>query len=138
MDSVPIPKISKRSWTPAPLWQATRRVPPRHITADMTCDTVIVGAGITGLAIAENLSQTQSVVVLDARRIGEGSSGWNAGILSVDTTVDLHQVELQFGAEQAKALVASLSDILAHTKQNLKLSHALCCSQVTACNSTQR
>jgi glycine/D-amino acid oxidase-like deaminating enzyme len=121
MDLVPIPKILERSWTPAPLWQVTRRTQPRHITADMTCDTVVVGAGITGLAIAENLSQTQSVVVLDARRIGESSSGWNAGILSVDTTVDLHQVELQFGVEQAQTLVASLSDILAHTKRNLQL-----------------
>jgi len=87
----------------------------------MTCDTVIVGAGITGLAIAENLSQWQSVVVVDARRIGEGSSGWNAGILSVDTTVDLHTVEAQFGSDEAKRLVASLSGILAQTKQNLQL-----------------
>jgi glycine/D-amino acid oxidase-like deaminating enzyme len=121
MDFAPRPKILKRSWTPAPLWQVTRRTQPRHLTADTSCETVVVGAGITGLAIAEKLSQSQSVVVLDARRIGEGASGWNAGILSVDTTVDLHQVEKHFGDEQAQKLVSSLSAILAQTKENLAL-----------------
>jgi len=117
----PIPKIKERSWKPAPLWQVTRTSTPRSINADQNCETVIVGAGITGLSIALSLSQTQHVVVLDAARIGEGSSGWNAGILSVDTTIDLRTVEGAFGDDEAKALIDSLIDALAQTKQSLAL-----------------
>src|ERR1700722_10768311 len=117
----PIPKIKERSWKPAPLWQVTRTATPRSINADQTCETVIVGAGITGLSIALSLSQTQHVVVLDAQRVGEGSSGWNAGILSVDTTIDVRTVEETFGDDEAKALIDSLIDALASTKETLAL-----------------
>lgn len=116
MDSKSIPAVLTGP-SPAPLWQSERSTPPRSASSDMTCDTVVVGAGITGLAIAENLSRSRSVVVLDAAQIGSGSSGWNAGILSVDTTVDLRAVEDQFGQEQAEWLVTSLSDVLNCTRQ---------------------
>jgi len=127
MDVTSIPRVSNHH-TPAPLWRLERDIKqiPRAIDADMTCDTVVVGAGITGLAVAENLSRqlapnAHSVVVLDAGRIGTGSSGWNAGILTVDTTIDLSEIEEQYGEDQARKLVSDLSDILTRTKQNLNL-----------------
>jgi len=127
MDVSSIPRVSNQH-TAAPLWRLERDIEqiPRAIDADMTCDTVVVGAGITGLAVAENLSRhsennAHSVVVLDAGRIGQGSSGWNAGILTVDTTIDLSEIEEQYGEDQARKLVSDLSNILTRTKQNLNL-----------------
>lgn len=115
------PKIAQRNWTPSPFWKTQRATLPQHLMRDIVCDTVIVGAGITGLSIANSLADSQNVVVLDARRIGEGSSGWNAGILSVATTVDLQEVENHLGRDDAKALVASLAAVLERTKASLNL-----------------
>lgn len=119
MDSPP--KILQRSWTPAPLWQVSRRFPPRQVNADMSCQTLVVGAGITGLSIARAMSRCQAVIVVDAGQIGESSSGWNAGILSLDTTVDLREVEQNFGEAKTKALVASLRAALEETRESLQL-----------------
>ncbi len=115
------PKILERSRKPAPFWQVSRRFPPRQVNADMSCKTLVVGAGITGLSIAKALSRSQSVIVLDAGQIGESSSGWNAGILSLDTTVDLREVEENFGEAKTKALVASLRAALEETRESLQL-----------------
>lgn len=120
-----LPKILERSWAPAPLWHVERQELPKIVSSNMSCDTVVVGAGVIGLSIGYSLSQTQKIVVLDARRIGEGSSGWNAGILSVDTTIDLRVLESVFGEEQAQELVTALAKVLQATKNKLALDDSL-------------
>jgi glycine/D-amino acid oxidase-like deaminating enzyme/nitrite reductase/ring-hydroxylating ferredoxin subunit len=57
------------------LWMTQEAVAPqaRHLTEDLVCDVVIVGAGIAGLSVAYELSQVgKSVVVLDRGAIAGG------------------------------------------------------------------
>src|SRR3954447_26481568 len=57
------------------LWMIQDAVAPeaRRLAEDLTCDVVIVGAGIAGLSVAYELSQIgKKVVVLDRGRIAGG------------------------------------------------------------------
>jgi len=109
----------------SPLWRHQRDgclAPPVSLQADIICDFAVVGAGIAGLAIARRLSEKHDVVVLDANQIAEGASGWNAGILSVATTIDLTVVEKLIGADGVKLLLATLESVLSSFKEKLGLS----------------
>ncbi len=56
------------------LWMTGARVPPAaKLSKNLTCDTVVIGAGIAGLSCAYELAaEGQSVVVLTRGRIGDG------------------------------------------------------------------
>lgn len=95
----------------APYWQVTSsRNSFPFIDRDIKCDTAIIGGGVTGLSIAFELARHRDVVVLEGGAILSGSSGWNAGILSLATTIDLRLVTDHFGEERARSLYRHLSD----------------------------
>lgn len=74
---------------------------------DDTTDIAVIGSGYAGLCCALELAQAgSSVVVIDARRIGEGASTRNAGFLSGRSGVG-KQVDLpaKFGPAMANALL---------------------------------
>ncbi len=67
------------------MWAATcdpgPALPP--LVGDRTADVVIVGAGFTGLSTAVELARRypeRGVVVLEAKRVGNGASGRNGGM----------------------------------------------------------
>ncbi len=54
------------------------------LSGDERCDSAIIGAGLTGLAIARRLVELrpgERVVIVDAQRVGYGASGRNAGFV---------------------------------------------------------
>jgi glycine/D-amino acid oxidase-like deaminating enzyme len=54
----------------------------RRDARELTADTVVVGAGIAGCAVARSLAESgRSVVVVDRDGIGAGASGRNGGFL---------------------------------------------------------
>jgi glycine/D-amino acid oxidase-like deaminating enzyme len=58
--------------------------PPRVLDRDISADWVIVGAGFAGLSAAHRIATQapgERVVVLDAQRVGWGSSGRNSGFM---------------------------------------------------------
>ncbi len=60
------------------------RPEPLRLSGTVHTDWVVVGAGFTGLAAARRLAQlcpNDRVVVVDAQRAGEGSSGRNSGFM---------------------------------------------------------
>ncbi|HVO90092.1 MAG TPA: FAD-dependent oxidoreductase [Casimicrobiaceae bacterium] len=65
------------------IWKAAAQCNPRApLTRDLTVDVAIVGGGITGLMCAHALAYDGlKVAVLEARRIGEGSTGNSTGNL---------------------------------------------------------
>ena len=89
------------------------------VTSNLKCDTAVIGAGATGLSVALPLSEKQKVVVVDAGLLGEGATGWSAGILSSATTVDLRQVESLVGEAEARSLAFFLSDSALQVKHSL-------------------
>ena len=78
--------------TGKPLWLDSRRIPLRvsRLTREASCDVAIIGAGITGALAAHQLLRAGcSVVVLDKRRAGYGSTAASTGLLlfQPDTTI---------------------------------------------------
>ncbi len=60
------------------------------ISKDISCNFLIVGAGITGLSAARklaNLFPKERIIIVDSQRAGEGASSRNSGYL-VDTTLN--------------------------------------------------
>lgn len=72
------------------------------LDADLTCEIVIVGGGITGALAAYRLSQEGlDIVLLDKRDIGSGSTAACTGLLQYEIDVDLSDLIDTVGQEPA-------------------------------------
>lgn len=90
------------------VWRGTA-APTDHppLSGDASCDVLIVGGGITGLTLALLLArQGRQVIVLEAERIGSGSTGNSTGNLYVTVSRGLHGVLSRWGADVACEVVA--------------------------------
>ncbi|QGF24042.1 NAD(P)/FAD-dependent oxidoreductase [Raineyella fluvialis] len=80
---------------------------------DVSCDVLIVGAGIVGLTTA--LAATRagaSVVVVDAARIGAGTSASTPGVASILHGVSCQVIEETHGSDAVMRYVAELERAL--------------------------
>ncbi|MCA9838303.1 MAG: FAD-dependent oxidoreductase [Trueperaceae bacterium] len=69
----------------------------------MTCDVVIMGAGITGALIADKLSKEgASVIVLDKRDVARGSTSASTALLQYEIDTHLSELIQKRGKEQAE------------------------------------
>ena len=83
-------------------------------------DVVVVGGGYAGLSCATELALAgRSVTVLDIRRIGEGASGRNAGLVSgragISKMIDL---EAYVGPDRAAAILNEADEAYVHFQQS--------------------
>ena len=106
----------------APTWyEASARSHPTwpSLDGDVRADVCVIGGGYTGLSCALHLAERgHRVVLLEARRIGNGASGRNGGQLGSGHRRDQPTLERELGeerarllwsmAEEAKALVRAL------------------------------
>lgn len=66
------------------------------------CDVAIVGGGITGALIADRLTaRGATVVVVDRRSIGEGSTAASTALLQYDVDQPLVQLARTVGIDRA-------------------------------------
>lgn len=76
-----------------------------RLDADLRCDVVVVGAGITGAPIADELAgHGHDVVVLDQRDVCWGSTSASTALLQYE--IDTHAIDLAKCYDQATALLA--------------------------------
>jgi len=76
-----------------------------RLDADLRCDVVVIGAGITGALIADELaSHGHDVVVLDQRDVAWGSTAASTALLQYE--IDTHATDLAERYDQASALLA--------------------------------
>src|SRR5215813_9885011 len=89
-------------------WQAeATSAAPRPLDARITADVAIVGAGITGVALALWLARVgPRPVVLEAREIAAGASGRNGGFLLGGTAETYAAARERYGAERARRIWA--------------------------------
>ncbi|MEO1600281.1 MAG: FAD-binding oxidoreductase [Pseudomonadota bacterium] len=93
----------------ASLWAATAiRTPERPaLQGETEAETVIVGAGFTGLSAALHLAEAgQDVMVLEAGTVGWGASGRNGGQVNPGLKQDPAETEARHGPDLGPRMVA--------------------------------
>ncbi|WP_395337569.1 FAD-dependent oxidoreductase [Novosphingobium sp. BL-8H] len=92
-----------------------------------TADWAVIGAGLTGLAAARRLAELhpdQTVLLLDARPVGWGSSGRNAGFV-----IDLpHKFDLDGGEPERMNRVVRLNTAAISDLDRLVAEHSIDCN----------
>jgi len=84
-------------------WFVASPQPPRHdINESITCDVLIVGAGITGSLVAERLTrQGLDVVIIDREIPGRGSTAASTSMLLWEIDRPLTTLSEYYGLERA-------------------------------------
>lgn len=92
-----------------PVWKATaERIEFPRLERDIEVDVAIIGGGITGITTAYCLSKEgKKVVVLEALKIGEGTTGYSTGNLYAVVDERLYQVRKHFDEDTMRKVVAS-------------------------------
>ncbi|WP_207425595.1 FAD-dependent oxidoreductase [Pedobacter sp. SYSU D00535] len=80
-----------------------------QLTGDVQADVAVIGGGITGITAAYLLAKAgKSVVVLEARKIAEGSTGYSTGNLYATIGGDgMHSIASKFSEEKLREVVES-------------------------------
>ena len=87
-----------------------------RLTASTTADVVVIGAGITGALIADRLTQAgHSVVVLDQRDVGAGSTSASTALLQYEIDTPLTELIERYGTESGvgayQACLRAISEV---------------------------
>jgi glycine/D-amino acid oxidase-like deaminating enzyme len=101
------------SGMPASYWAATAEPGPSIPAFDGSekAETVVIGAGYTGLSAALHLAERgRSVLVLDANEPGWGASGRNNGQVVAALKHEPHEIEQRFGLERGAELIRSIGE----------------------------
>jgi glycine/D-amino acid oxidase-like deaminating enzyme len=112
--------------SPQPFWPLKNGLlsvyPP--LNGDVTCDVVVLGAGISGAFVAEALAREGlDVVVLDKREVGGGSTSASTALLQYEIDAPLIALSKRIGrrdAEQSYLLcqesIGSIERLVAHLR----------------------
>ncbi len=90
---------------------------PKHryepLSGSLTCDVVIVGAGITGLTAGLLLKREgKRVVILERDQVGSGTSGYTTAHLTTMHDSDYSELEDSFGRDGTQAVARSMADAI--------------------------
>jgi glycine/D-amino acid oxidase-like deaminating enzyme len=98
---------------PDSYWAATAAAGPpvAEFDGSETAETVVIGAGYTGLSAALHLAERgRRVLVLDAHEPGWGASGRNNGQVVAALKHEPHEIEQRFGQERGRALIRAIGE----------------------------
>ena len=99
-------------------WFATSSHPPRRdLPENVTCDALIVGAGITGSLVAERLTrQGLDVIIVDRELAGRGSTVASTSMLLWEIDRPLRELSELYGFERASRAYRASLDAVAGLK----------------------
>jgi glycine/D-amino acid oxidase-like deaminating enzyme/nitrite reductase/ring-hydroxylating ferredoxin subunit len=93
----------------------------KTFTGNSEADAVIIGGGITGLTSALLLSDMgMKVILLEARKVGMGTTGNSTGNLYVTVDEHLSTIRKKWNADVMKAVVTSRSEALNLIEVNVR------------------
>ncbi|WP_459570617.1 NAD(P)/FAD-dependent oxidoreductase [Cupriavidus sp. 8B] len=103
--------MSAKPSLPQSLWAATAIAPGHYPEArgNITVQTVVVGAGYTGLSAALHLAAAgQNVLVLESAEPGWGASGRNGGQIISGLKINPDELEAMFGAQAGARMALTM------------------------------
>ncbi|HKX12863.1 MAG TPA: FAD-dependent oxidoreductase [bacterium] len=92
------------------LWRALQKETPAYprLDRDIEVDVAIVGAGITGITAAIQLVKAgKKVAILEALKVGGGTTGDSTGNLYVAVQPYYHKIKSKFDGRVVRAIAAS-------------------------------
>ena len=83
--------------------QLNKKIPTRSLKENASCDVCIVGAGISGVTSAYYFLKdtTASVLLLEAKKLGHGATGHNAGQLASYLEESFESLVTKYGITKA-------------------------------------
>ena len=99
-------------------WFSTSSHPPRReLSENLSCDALIVGAGITGSLVAERLTrQGLDVIIVDRELPGRGSTAASTSMLLWEIDKPLRELSEIYGFERASRAYLASRDAVAGLK----------------------
>ncbi|WP_191907039.1 FAD-dependent oxidoreductase [Adhaeribacter soli] len=104
-------------------WEATTPHRPEFPALDgnIDVDVAIIGGGITGITTALQLTNAgKKVAVLEARRVGGGTTGWSTGNLYVPVGFYLHNIARSRNQEVASTVARARYAALDYIEQQTR------------------
>lgn len=104
------------------LWDAisTRKTTFPQLTEDLDVDVAIIGAGITGITAANQLLNSgKTVAILEANRVGSGTTGYSTGNLYVTVQPFYQEIAAAFDVETAKIIAHSRKLAIDYIEKNI-------------------
>jgi glycine/D-amino acid oxidase-like deaminating enzyme/nitrite reductase/ring-hydroxylating ferredoxin subunit len=90
------------------------------LQSDLSVDVAVIGGGITGITIAEQLSRAgHTVVVLEAQRVGFGTTGHATGNLYATTDEFLYKLVKKWGNDKVAEVVRSRQQAIDTVERNI-------------------
>jgi glycine/D-amino acid oxidase-like deaminating enzyme/nitrite reductase/ring-hydroxylating ferredoxin subunit len=90
------------------------------LARDVEVDVAIIGGGITGVTAAQMLCEAgKSVVVLEAHRMGQGTTGHSTGNLHVAVDEELHGIRTKWDDDVLRAVCTSRQTMIAHIERTV-------------------
>ena len=100
--------------------------------ATMQTSVCVIGGGLAGLTTALGLAERgQSVILLEAHRVGWGASGRNGGFVSAGYSQSTDKLRQQLGDQHARELIRLSSDAL-HLIKSRIAKYDIQCGPLTA------
>lgn len=92
-----------------------------RVESDLTVDVAILGGGITGISCAQVLSEAGlRVAVLEARKVGGGTTAHSTGNLYVTTDKNLLKLRKKHDMETISALTSGRNEAINWMEKNVK------------------
>ena len=92
----------------------------RKLSENTRVDVAVVGGGITGLTAAWRLAQGGlTVALVDAGRIGEGTTGASTGMMTLLPDAGYAHITKHFGLEGARKAASGLAEAIAYVRDTV-------------------
>ncbi|BDH58436.1 hypothetical protein MTP03_33750 [Tsukamurella sp. PLM1] len=111
-------------------WAAPPTTVEARLTGDVRCDVVVIGGGGGGMAAAIRLAEKGAdVVLLEARTLGAGASGRNAGYITNSIAADPEMLGLLVKPDRLRALYRYAENAVHFAEETIE-KHAIDCGHV--------